>query len=195
LNAGMDYFGRIEIFKRIRARSEIGATHGGGNSDLERVWGMNRSRVSAPATTEAELEGDQAVAEMDSPEPEWVEEAEAEAQEPEAEESEPEDLELEVAEPEPEVAEPGLEVTEPEPEEPELEVAEPPGAGEGGTNHTVSLRSATFEELRGLGMSVTQARRVLHYRDERGLESVAGLAEVPGIPREFRAELEKKLTD
>ena len=44
-------------------------------------------------------------------------------------------------------------------------------------------------------MSVTQAKRVLRYRDEHGLNSVAGLAEVPGIPRDFRAELESKLTD
>ena len=32
----------------------------------------------------------------------------------------------------------------------------------------VSLSEADFDELRGLGMSVTQAKRVIRYREERG---------------------------
>jgi hypothetical protein len=44
-------------------------------------------------------------------------------------------------------------------------------------------------------MTVTQARRMLRYRDERGVDSVARLDEVPGLPRDFRAELRQKLRD
>ena len=32
----------------------------------------------------------------------------------------------------------------------------------------ISLSSADYDELRGLGMSVTQAKRVIRYREERG---------------------------
>jgi hypothetical protein len=120
------------------------------------------------------------------PEVEWAEPEVAVAEEPEPPVAE---------EPEPEVAE------EPEPpprsrfvhpEEPEQAPSRFAGSDNGGR---VSLRSATFEDLRDLGMSVTQARRVLHYRDERGLDSVAGLEEVPGLPRDFRAELAQMLND
>src|SRR5205823_283396 len=62
-----------------------------------------------------------------------------------------------VAEPEPE---PELE-PEPEPED----EPEPEPAREGG----ISLATADFEDLRDLGLSVTQAKRVIRYRDERGL--------------------------
>ena len=59
----------------------------------------------------------------------------------------------------------------------------------------VSLGAATFEDLRALGMTVTQARRTLRYRDERGVDSVSRLDEVPGLPREFRAQLRERLRD
>jgi hypothetical protein len=135
--------------------------------------------------------------------------------EPEVEQGKPEPSEVAVAEvvvePEPEVEEEPEPADEEEREQLVEEEPEPPPSSrfvhpehspreqsrfarsdEGGP---VSLRSATFEDLRGLGMSVTQARRVLHYRDERGLDSVAGLEEVPGLPRDFRAELAQKLSD
>lgn len=59
----------------------------------------------------------------------------------------------------------------------------------------VSLISADFEQLRTAGLSPAQAGRVLRYRDERGLNSVAGLAEVPGFPRSFLESLSTKLRD
>jgi DNA uptake protein ComE-like DNA-binding protein len=116
------------------------------------------------------------------PEVEWAE-PEAEWAEPEAEWAEPEAAVAEVVvKPEPEVED------EPEPP-PTSRFASSDEDGQ------ISLQSATFEDLRGLGMSVTQARRVLHYRDERGLDSVAGLEQVPGLPRDFRAELAQRLSD
>jgi DNA uptake protein ComE-like DNA-binding protein len=58
----------------------------------------------------------------------------------------------------------------------------------------VSIRSATFEDLRGLGMSVTQAKRLLHHRDEKALSSPDDLDQVLGLPKQFRAELKERLT-
>jgi hypothetical protein len=66
-----------------------------------------------------------------------------------------------------------------------------PQLGEG----RVSLRSASFEDLRAVGMSVTQAKRVLQYRDERGLDSVADLHRVPGLSKGFLAYLRGRLTN
>ncbi len=44
-------------------------------------------------------------------------------------------------------------------------------------------------------MSVTQAKRVLRYRDERGLSSLADLEQVPGFPRSFLDGLGESMTD
>jgi competence ComEA-like helix-hairpin-helix protein len=54
------------------------------------------------------------------------------------------------------------------------------------------LDAATFEDFREMGMSVTQATRVIAYR-ERGakFESVDDLAEVPGISKSLLDELRK----
>ena len=50
----------------------------------------------------------------------------------------------------------------------------------------VSLSEADFDELRELGMSVTQAKRVMRYREERGgFSSLEELDRVPGFPRNF----------
>ena len=59
----------------------------------------------------------------------------------------------------------------------------------------VSLATANFEDLRNIGMSVTQAKRVLRYRDERGLNSIADLEQVPGFPRSFLDGLDGLMTD
>jgi competence ComEA-like helix-hairpin-helix protein len=59
----------------------------------------------------------------------------------------------------------------------------------------INLNQATFEELRELGFSVTQATRVLTYRDRiDGFKSLDDLGEVPGMPREFVHEVQPKLT-
>ena len=59
----------------------------------------------------------------------------------------------------------------------------------------INLNQATFEELRELGFSVTQATRVLTYRDRiDGFKSLDDLGEVPGVPREFLRQVQPKLT-
>jgi competence ComEA-like helix-hairpin-helix protein len=59
----------------------------------------------------------------------------------------------------------------------------------------LNLNRATFEQLRDIGFSVTQATRVITYRDrQEGFESVDDLAHVPGMPGEFLRDVEEKLT-
>jgi competence ComEA-like helix-hairpin-helix protein len=58
----------------------------------------------------------------------------------------------------------------------------------------LDLNSASLEELRDVGMSVTQANRVLAYRERLGgYESVDDLDAVPGLPRPFLSGLKAKL--
>jgi competence protein ComEA len=58
----------------------------------------------------------------------------------------------------------------------------------------VSLSSATFEDLRSLGLSVTQATRLLKRREKQGgFESVDELDELPGFPSSLRAELKSQV--
>jgi competence ComEA-like helix-hairpin-helix protein len=59
----------------------------------------------------------------------------------------------------------------------------------------VSLTSGTFEEYRGLGMSITQAKRVIAYRErDGGYSSVDDLDRVPGFSKQFLEELKERLT-
>ncbi len=51
---------------------------------------------------------------------------------------------------------------------------------------TLSLSDASFDELRDLGLSVTQAKRVIRYREENdGIRDVNELDRVPGFPKAF----------
>jgi hypothetical protein len=60
---------------------------------------------------------------------------------------------------------------------------------------SVTLGEATFRDLRGLGLSITQAKRVLRYRDERGvIHSVDDLDRVPGLPWTMRMRLKRDLS-
>ncbi len=60
---------------------------------------------------------------------------------------------------------------------------------------SLDLNEATFEELRNLGLSVTQSARVIAYRDVRsGFESLDELNEIPGLPKETRTDLRKQVT-
>lgn len=57
-----------------------------------------------------------------------------------------------------------------------------------------SLNSATEEDLRTLGLSITQARRVLRYRAELGgFSSFEEFDRVPGLTKAMRADLRQKL--
>jgi DNA uptake protein ComE-like DNA-binding protein len=59
----------------------------------------------------------------------------------------------------------------------------------------VSLSSATFDDLRELGLSVTQAKRILDFRDRLGgFDSVEDLDYVPGFPRSLLGELKSRVT-
>jgi competence protein ComEA len=93
--------------------------------------------------------------------------------------------------------EPAEEETEPEPEakeEPEPEEEPEPLPPAEVPEGMLSLSVAEFDDLRELGMSVTQAKRVLRYRDEHGgFTSVEQLNEVPGFPRTFLAEVKHGL--
>jgi DNA uptake protein ComE-like DNA-binding protein len=61
-------------------------------------------------------------------------------------------------------------------------------------NGQLDLNAATFEELRGLGLSVTQSARVIAYRDVRGgYRSLDELDEVPGLSQETRGEIRAQL--
>jgi competence protein ComEA len=59
----------------------------------------------------------------------------------------------------------------------------------------LDINQASFDQLRGLNLSVTQATRVLSFREQSGgFDSLDQLAEIPGFPEEFLAQLRGKLT-
>ena len=59
----------------------------------------------------------------------------------------------------------------------------------------VDLNDATFEQLRSLGMSVTQATRVIAYRERKdGFGSIDDLDSVPGFPKDLLSDLKDRLT-
>jgi DNA uptake protein ComE-like DNA-binding protein len=59
----------------------------------------------------------------------------------------------------------------------------------------VSLSNASLEDLRSLGMSVTQAKRVIDYRERiGGFDSIDDLDHVPGFPRALLAQIKEGVT-
>ncbi len=59
----------------------------------------------------------------------------------------------------------------------------------------LDVNEATFDQLRQLGLSVTQATRVIAYRErQEGFDSVDDLDTVPGFPMAFLADLKQRLT-
>ena len=71
--------------------------------------------------------------------------------------------------------------------EPETEAAPASGG-------MLSLSSASFDELRETGMSVTQAKRVIRHRDEHGgFSTVDELEQVPGFPKAFLADVKSRV--
>jgi DNA uptake protein ComE-like DNA-binding protein len=58
----------------------------------------------------------------------------------------------------------------------------------------IDVNEATFEQLRQLGMSVTQATRVIAYRERQGgLDSIDDIDGVPGFDKPFLAEVKGRL--
>jgi DNA uptake protein ComE-like DNA-binding protein len=83
------------------------------------------------------------------------------------------------------------ETAKPEPEpEPDLEPGAPDAPAPEGM---LSLTHASFEELREIGMSVTQAKRVIRFREERDFRSVDDLDGLPGFPQAFLGEIKDRL--
>jgi competence protein ComEA len=59
----------------------------------------------------------------------------------------------------------------------------------------VSLSKASLEDLRSLGMSVTQAKRVIDYRERiGGFDSIDDLDHVPGFPKALLAQIKEGVT-
>jgi competence ComEA-like helix-hairpin-helix protein len=60
---------------------------------------------------------------------------------------------------------------------------------------TLNLNSVTFEELRAHSLSVTQATRILAYRERMGgFNSVHDLDAVPGFPKDFLEDFKRRVT-
>ena len=63
-----------------------------------------------------------------------------------------------------------------------------PQVGEG-----INLNVVTFEQLRGQGLSVTQATRLLAYRERLGrFNAVDDLDQVPGFPQDVLIDLKRR---
>ena len=78
---------------------------------------------------------------------------------------------------------------EPEPEEGPDAAPAAPATG------AVNLNEASYDDLRRLGLSVTQTGRVLSRREELGrFNSLDDLDAVPGFSRTFLDELKRSLT-
>ena len=71
----------------------------------------------------------------------------------------------------------------------------PPMGDDPRPTEAVSLATASFEDLRALGMSKTQAIRTLRARDNGTLRSMADFDDIPGFQRHFREELRRRLVD
>jgi DNA uptake protein ComE-like DNA-binding protein len=118
----------------------------------------------------------------------------AEPEEGVAEAEEPKELEQPVAESE-------------EPEEPVAQSAQPPAEPppdfsspnwvrpSSAAEDKINLNQATYDELRGLKLSVTQTGRVLAYRERvGGFKSLDELDSIIGFPHAVLIELKRKLT-
>ena len=79
-----------------------------------------------------------------------------------------------------------------EPGEPAT-AAEPVAAAEPPPDGMLSLNQASFDELRGLGMSITQAKRVLRFGEEKSFSSVDELDGVPGFSKDFLERVKGRL--
>jgi DNA uptake protein ComE-like DNA-binding protein len=67
--------------------------------------------------------------------------------------------------------------------------------GETPEHEDLDLNTVSFEQLRDLGLSVTQSARLIGFRDARGgFDSMDELAGVPGLPIETRRILTDQLT-
>ena len=83
---------------------------------------------------------------------------------------------------------------EPEPEPQPAPAPEAETEAAPASDGMLSLSSASFDELRETGMSVTQAKRVIRHRDEHGgFSTVDELEQVPGFPKAFLADVKSRV--
>ena len=160
------------------------------------------SGLTSPATSESQSEQRASTESEPNPTPETIA-PESQAPEPQAEEQptfsefQPPAAEAPPAPaPEPDASE----STQPAwiPHSTELE-PEPESSGEEGSpvieGAPLNLNEATYEDLRRLRLSVTQAGRVLAYRDRvGGFKSLDQLDNIPGFPKSYLTELKRGLT-
>jgi DNA uptake protein ComE-like DNA-binding protein len=85
-----------------------------------------------------------------------------------------------------------------EPEHPAAALVEPeskaPPVAAPARVSPLDINKASFEQLREVGLSVTQATRVIAYRERQGFNSVDELGSVPGFPKRFLADVRDRLT-
>ncbi len=104
--------------------------------------------------------------------------------------------------PEPEPPPPEPPLPEPPPPEPATEPPAGPSqadvrapSSEPHPEGKLNINQATYEDLRGLKLSVTQTGRVLDHRNSLGgFKSLDELDEIAGFPRDLLTELKRKLT-
>ena len=78
--------------------------------------------------------------------------------------------------------------------EPDLESEPAPPTSLATPAQPLSINSASYEDLRTLGLSVTQTGRVLAHRERTGgYESLEDLDEIPGFPTGFLDDLKARL--
>ena len=78
---------------------------------------------------------------------------------------------------------------------PRPEPSEGPPAATAGEEGPLNINEASYDQLRKLGLSVTQTGRVLASRDQGGgFKSLDELDSIPGFPRSFLSELKAKVT-
>jgi len=79
--------------------------------------------------------------------------------------------------------------------EPRRRRAETPARPRRAPDGLVDLNSATYEQLRELDLTITQAKRLIAYRDRRGgFDALDDIDDVPGFPDDVRDELKSRST-
>ena len=68
------------------------------------------------------------------------------------------------------------------------------GEADAGGGDPINLATASFEDLRSLGLSVTQSKRVLDHRESAGFDSVDDLDRLPGFATDQLARVKRRLT-
>ncbi len=97
--------------------------------------------------------------------------------------------------PAPAASDPAPDQPAPPPPAPTLASPFAPASPTSSPTGAISLNQGSFEQFRSLGMSITQAKRVVARRDDGpGFSSVDDLDTIPGFSQGFLLELKQRLT-